>query len=164
MALFRITGYRSKSLFTDIALGVSDGLDSILWSFAFASIIFTGALSVFMPVGILSLLLGWALLSIFVVMTSQASMHMASIDEQAVVILATIGALMVAELGSGASSSAGLATLLAIITISSLLMSASCYLVGRYRLSQLLEMLPFPVICGVSVCFPNLVRVDVPKC
>lgn len=148
MTKFQTTGYRSKSLFVDITLGLTDGLDSALWCFAFASVIFTGALSVFIPVGILSLLLGWALLSAFVVMTTRASMHMASIDEQAVVILATIGALMVADLGPAASASAGLATFLAIIMIISLLVSASCYLVGHYRLSQLLEMLPYPVICG----------------
>ena len=148
MTKFKTTGYRSKSLFADISLGVTDGLDSTLWCFAFASVIFTGALSVFMPVGILTLLVGWAFLSTFVVMTTRASMHMASIDEQAVVILATIGALMVVDMGPAASTSTGLATLLAITMITSLLVGASCYLVGRYRLSQLLEMLPFPVICG----------------
>jgi SulP family sulfate permease len=148
MINFPANGYRSKSLVADIALGVTDGLDSALWCYAFASVIYTGILSVFLPVGVLSLLLGWAVLSIFIAVTTRASLHMANIDEQAVVIISTIGLLMVADFGQDAASSRGLATLLAIIVISSLAASVSFYLVGHYRLSRLLEMLPYPVVCG----------------
>lgn len=145
---FRTTGYHSKSLVADIVLGITDGLDSALWCYAFASMIFAGALSVFLPVGVLALLLGWALLSIFIAVSTNVSLHMANIDEQAVVIIATIGVMMVADFGQAASSSEGLATLLAVIVLSSLAASASCYLVGHYRLSRLLELLPYPVVCG----------------
>ena len=67
------SGYRSKSLVVDLVLGVTDGLDSALWCYAFASVIFTGVLSVFLPVGALTMLLGWAVLSIFVAVTTRAS-------------------------------------------------------------------------------------------
>jgi SulP family sulfate permease len=148
MTHIETSGYRSKSLVADIALGVTDGLDSTLWCYAFASMIYTGVLSVFLPVGVLSLLLGWAVLSIFVAITTRASLHMANIDEQAVVIVATIGLMMVSDFGQAAASPRGLATLLAVIVISSLAASASFYLVGHYRLSRLLELLPYPVVCG----------------
>ena len=148
MINIQTSGYRSNSLVADIGLGVTDGLDSALWCYAFASMIFSGALSVFLPVGVLSLLLGWAVLSIFVAVTTRASLHMANIDEQAVVIIATIGLLMVSDLGPAAASPRGLATLLTVIVISSLAASASFYLVGHYRLSRLLELLPYPVVCG----------------
>jgi len=148
MINFRTEGYRSKSLPTDIALGITDGLDSALWCYAFASMIYSGVLSVFFPVGALSMLLGWAALSIFIAVTTRASLHMANIDEQAVVIIATIGLMMVSDFGPAAASSQGLATLLAVIVISSLAASASCFLVGHYRLSRLLELLPYPVVCG----------------
>ena len=142
------SGYKSKSLVVDLVLGVTDGLDSALWCYAFASVIFTGVLSVFLPVGALTMLLGWAVLSIFVAVTTRASLHMANIDEQAVVIIATIGVLMVAEMGSDAAGSRGLATLLAVTVISSLGVAASCWLVGHFNISRLLELLPFPVVCG----------------
>jgi SulP family sulfate permease len=148
MIKLRKTGYHSRSLAADIALGVSDGIDNALWCYAFVTVIFTGALSVFLPVGILTMFFGWALLGIFVTLTSKAPLHMANTDEKAVVIIASISVVMVAEMGAEASSSRGLATLLAIISISSLTVSAGCYFVGRYRLARLLELLPYPVVCG----------------
>ena len=56
MLLFRTTGYKSKSLVSDIALGIFDGIDNGLWAYGFAAIIFAGALSAFMPVMLLILL------------------------------------------------------------------------------------------------------------
>ncbi len=146
--MFKTTGYESKSLVADIFLGVTDGLDNALWCYAFVTVIFAGALSVFMPVGVLAMFFGWALIGIFVTLTSESPLHMANTDEKSVVIIASIGALMVVEFGDQAASSRGLATILAIMSISSLGVAASCYLVGRYGLSRLLELLPYPVICG----------------
>lgn len=64
------TGYNADSLLANITLGLVDGLDGALWSYAFATIIFTGALSVFLPVGIFVILCGWALVAIVVTVTS----------------------------------------------------------------------------------------------
>ena len=105
MIQFRNTGFQSKSLGADISLGAMDGLDSALWCYGFATVIFAGALSPLMPVGVLALLLGWALLSTFVSLTSKAPIHIAGVDEQSVVILAAIGLLMSSSLGDAASSS-----------------------------------------------------------
>ena len=71
MTLFQRTGYRSKDLFADFALGLSDGLDISLRCYVYASIIFASALSVYMPVGILIMLLGWVLVSVWVTLTSR---------------------------------------------------------------------------------------------
>jgi SulP family sulfate permease len=148
MALIKTTAYRSKALMSDLILGVTDGLDSALWCYAFAAVIYTGTLSVFLPVGVLTMLVGWALLSIFITLTTSVPLHQVNIDEQSVVIIASIGVLISAEIGAEAASPRGLATLLFIVAISSLLVSVCCFLVGHYRLSRLLELLPYPVICG----------------
>ena len=54
------TGYDSNTFLTNAALGMFDGIDSVLWCYGFAAIIFTGALSVFLPLGLPILLFGVA--------------------------------------------------------------------------------------------------------
>ena len=147
MTLFQRTGYRSKDLFADFALGLSDGLDISLWCYVYASIIFAGALSVYMPVGILVMLLGWVLVSVWVTLTSREPLHVCNPDDQAVVIFGAITALLVSAMGERAGTSAGLATVLFIIGSTSLAFSTCCYLAARYRFSRLLELMPFPVVC-----------------
>ena len=84
------SGYRPKSMTADVSLGLFDGLDNALWCYAFASVIFAGAMAPFLPLLIGILLCGWALLGVYVALTSRKSLHVVGLDEQAVVILAAI--------------------------------------------------------------------------
>jgi SulP family sulfate permease len=146
--ILRNNGYESDTLLANAALGVFDGIDSVLWCYGFAAIIFTGTLSAFLPLGLAILLGGWALLSIAVALTSRAPVHMIAIDEQAVVIIGSIGVAMMASFGEQATSLRGLATMLAIISLVSFTVAISFFCVSRFHLARLLELLPYPVICG----------------
>lgn len=140
-------GYASKSIVTDVMLGIFDGLDNALWSYGFATILFAGVLTEFLPIGVAVLLTGWALLGVFVAVTSKAKTHLISIDEQAVVILAGVGSVYAAQSG-GVGGPEALSTMLALMAVSSLVVALSFILIGHFRLARLLELLPFPVICG----------------
>jgi len=142
------TGYDSNTFLANAALGVFDGADSVLWCYAFASIVFSGVLTIFLPLGLVIMLGGWALLSIFVALTSRAPVHMIAIDEQAVVIVGSISVLMISSFGDEAASPRGLATILAIMSLVSFAVAISFFLASRYHLARLLELLPYPVICG----------------
>ena len=148
MSFFPTSGYKSKSLVSDIALGVFDGIDNGLWCYAFAAIIFAGALSSYMPLFVVIMLCGWAVLGIYIATTSQAPIHVIHIDEQGTVILSTIGVILVAHLGADASTSVGASTMLAVISATSLTVALGLFLVGHFHLTRLLELLPYPVICG----------------
>ncbi|MEJ2385670.1 MAG: SulP family inorganic anion transporter [Xanthomonadales bacterium] len=141
-------GYRPKSLTADVSLGVFDGLDNALWCYGFASVIFAGAMAPFLPLLITILLFGWALLGVYVALTSRKSLHVVSLDEQAIVILASISALLVAQMGDAVVSERGLSTMLAVMSLSSLAVAGFFWLIGHYRLTRLLELMPYPVICG----------------
>jgi SulP family sulfate permease len=141
-------GFRSRNVATDLSLGLVSGLSLSLWSYVYAAIVFVGPLSVYLPVGILAMLLGWVLVSVWVVLTSREPLHIATTDDQAVVIFGSIAALMVVEMGDRAATPQGLATILFIVASTSLAFAACCYAVGRFRLSRVLELLPFPVVCG----------------
>lgn len=145
---FQKTGYKTDTLYSNLSLGITDGLEGVLWSYVFATIIFSGVLSVFIPVGLWIIILGWAVVSIFITVTSRLKIHVVTIDEQAVVILGSIGVLLIAQLGDEAASSVGLATMLAIMSITTLSIAVVLCTASRLRIPQLLELLPYPVICG----------------
>ena len=118
-------GYQSRRLSTDIALGITDGLDMSLWCYVYASIIFSGVLSIYLPLGILAGLLGWVLVSMFVTLTSKEPLHVANLDDQAVVIFGSISVLMIGYMGGDAGSPRGLATILSILAMTSLAFALS---------------------------------------
>jgi len=148
MSLFKTTGYRSKSLVSDFALGIFDGIDNGLWCYAFAAIIFSGALSTYMPLLVVIMLSGWAILGIYIATTSEAPIHVIHIDEQGTVILSTIGVILVSHLGPDTATSMGVSTMLAVISLTTLTVATGLFLVGHFHLTRLLELLPYPVICG----------------
>lgn len=92
------SGYSTRQIFSNLALGVFDGIDSALWCYAFATIIFSQLLSQFLPLGLVIMLGGWALLSIFILLTSKAPVHMVNIDEQAVVIIGSMNRRLLREM------------------------------------------------------------------
>jgi SulP family sulfate permease len=148
MIRIQTSGYRPKSWIADVSLGIFDGLDNALWCYAFATVIFAGALAPFMPLLVVVLLCGWALFGAFVAVTSEKPLHVVSLDEQAVVILAAIAGLLVVHMGDNATSPAGLSTMLAVMALSSLAVAVFFWSVGHFRLTRLLELMPYPVICG----------------
>ena len=145
------TGFRTDRFFSDFALGVVDGLDSAIWAYAFASIIFASVLSVYLPVGLAIILIGWSVASLVMVALSRVEVNLVCTDEQGVIILGAIGALMVATMGEDAASPRGLSTLLAVMAATSFLVALSFLLVARLQLTHVLGMVPYPVICGYMV-------------
>ena len=146
--IFQRQGYERDRLFSNLALGFFDGIDSVLWCYAFAIIVFTGSLGLFLPLGVVIILGGWALLSICLALTSRVPVHMIAIDEQAVVIIGSIALLLNAQFGADAASPRGLATILAIMSLVSLLVALGFFAASRFHLAQLLELMPYPVVCG----------------
>jgi len=148
MIKIRTSGFQSRSLFADISLGIFDGLDNALWCYAFATVIFAGVMAQFLPLLIVILLVGWAVLGTYVALTSKKPLHIISLDEQAVVILASIAGLMVVQMGDQAVNTNGLATMLLVMSLSSVGVAMFFWVIGHYRLTRLLELMPYPVICG----------------
>jgi len=145
---FQTSGYRSESLVTDVALGVFEGVDNALWCYAFATVLFAGLLLEFLPLIIAILLIGWALATVFVSTTSAAKLHIMSMDEQAIVIVGAIGAMLMTQTRPADVGTDGLATMLAVLSMTSVIVAACFFAVGHFQLTRLLELLPYPVICG----------------
>jgi len=145
---FQTKGYRSKSILTDVGLGIFEGVDNALWCYAFATVLFAGVFTSYLPLLVVVLLCGWALSILFVSTTSATKLHIMKLDEQAIVILASVGSLLVANVGFDVMSTRGLATMLAIMSLTSVTVALCFFAVGQFQLTRLLELLPYPVICG----------------
>ncbi len=136
----------SRPAFKDVLIGVCDGLDSALWAYGFAAILFAGSFINFMPQGVTLILAAWGLLGLWVALTSASPVHVASIDDQSVVILA----MLFLPLAAGtAAETVSLSTLLTLIVMSTLLVAIGLLLAGAIPLGKILGLLPFPVICGL---------------
>ncbi len=139
---------RKSSWLSDTLFGVFEGLDNALWGYGFASMLFAGALTPFLPLGVLIILVGTGLIGLWVAATSATRIHIATVDEQGVVILASTATLLTAQLGPDIAGPRGLSTMLALMALTSFMVACAFVLVGHLRLARLLELLPFPVICG----------------
>jgi|GEM_PF-1459552 len=141
-------GYQSKSILTDVGLGIFEGVDNALWCYAFATVLFAGAFTAFLPLLVVILLCGWSLSIFFVSTTSATTLHIMKLDEQAIVILASIAGLLAVSVGTDVMPTRGLATMLAVMSLTSVTVALCFFMVGHFQLTRLLELLPYPVICG----------------
>ncbi len=142
------TGYRPGSVSQEISLGLLVGVEYVLWAYSFASIIFVGALSAFLPLGVITVLVGSGLVGLIVALTSTVPIHAAAADEQAAAILATVAVLMNSRLAQFAGPGAAAATLFVIIVAVTIGFGLCLHLIAHFKLDILLQLIPFPVVCG----------------
>jgi SulP family sulfate permease len=141
-------GYKPRHAASDVLLGLVGGTESVLWASTFAAMIFAGPLSGLLPIGIFVLLLSTALILIVVGVSSQQPLHLTAIDEQAVAVVATIAIAASARLQEFASPAAAATTILVIMASISLLAGVALCLVARFNAGPMIQLVPFPVVCG----------------
>ncbi len=144
----RLHEYRPERITPDIILGSLSGVETMLWSCTFAAMIFAGHLSVYLPVAIVVMLLSSALITGVVGATSSHSFHIAVIDEQTVAIMAAVGAAANAQWDSFATPGEAASTLFAIMATIAILAGISLRTASRFDVGHLIQLLPFPVVCG----------------
>ena len=80
--------------------------------------------------------------------TSKFPVHIAGIEEQAVAILATIAILLNGRINEFTGTDAAAATMFVIMALSTLLLGLCFHLAARFNLGLLIQLMPFPVVCG----------------
>lgn len=140
--------FRPKSLSADLLLGAVNGLDNVLWGYTFASLIFTGILAPYLPLAITIALVSSGVVSLVIALTSGIRINIAGSEEQAVAILAAVAAILNRHAGEFASPDAAAATMFAVIALASLLLGVTYLLAARFNLGLLIQLMPFPVVCG----------------
>ena len=141
-------GYRPKSHGMELLLGSVKGVDAVLWGYAFSSLIFTGALAAYLPLAISITLAGSAIVASVVALGSKIPISIAGNEERAVAILATIAALLNEGMAEFHSDDSAAATMFTIMALTSLLLGVTFILAARFDLAPLIQLIPFPVVCG----------------
>ena len=144
------TGFRSKSYLADLILGGVNGFDNLLWSYTFASLIFTGVLAPYLPLAVGLSLVSCAVVVFSIALTSKIPFNIAGTEEQAVAILATVAILLSASIANFASLDSAAATMFTIMALSSLLLGLCFVVAARFNLGLLIQLMPYPVVCGFS--------------
>jgi SulP family sulfate permease len=127
-------------------VGLIAGIDNLGASLAFAALLFPGALSAGLGMGVGVLLLSGVVLALVIALRSQNPNTIAMVQETSIAILAaaTIGVTGAMD----APTENRIATVFAILGTSTVLSGALLWGFGRARLGALVRFLPYPVVAG----------------
>jgi SulP family sulfate permease len=127
-------------------VGLIAGIDNLGASLAFAALLFPGALSAGLGMGVGVLLLSGVVLALVIALRSKNPNTIAMVQETSIAILA---AAIIGVTGAmTAPTENRIATVFAILGTSTVLSGALLWGVGRARLGALVRFLPYPVVAG----------------
>jgi SulP family sulfate permease len=121
---------------------------TIIVEVSFAAMIFSGKLSGYLPAGIGFLLFGAIVLNLVVSLTSSFPGTVAIPQDTTSAILAGTAVAIVAGLPVSASAEVAFFSLMIAIALSSLLTGAFLFVLGYFKLGNLIRFVPYPVIGG----------------
>jgi SulP family sulfate permease len=128
--------------------GLVSGFYVAIFMFAYASLIFTGELSPFLPNGIGVLLFGAIAIGLVMALTSAIPSLIASPNDNPVAISAILAIAITESMPSTASAQDTFTTVIVSFVLSSLLVGITFILIGRFKLANLVRFIPYPVIGG----------------
>jgi SulP family sulfate permease len=141
-----VVGEAGRHVAHSIAVGAVCGLLAIVQSIGFGTLLFSGA-----PKAIAGAGMGMALLtSAVMALISLGSTNRGIIATAQSVPAAAMAGIVAAVLARmhSADDAAVLATAIAVVAVTTLLIGAGTWLLGAFRLSRFIRFLPYPVISG----------------
>ncbi|MFN0163976.1 MAG: SLC26A/SulP transporter family protein [Burkholderiales bacterium] len=145
MAQGKTTG---QSLFASLSAGLIAGIRTILGSAAMVALILPGSLSGGVPQTLQALLLGGAVVGAVVAYLSSYPGSVAQVQDGPAVILGVMATSISTSMEATASPDLILAVVLTCAAVASVATGCVFWLLGRYRLGELVRFIPFPVIGG----------------
>jgi len=129
--------------------GLVAGMITVILSISFAMLIFGGELGAHLPAGIGLALFSAVLVAVIVALTSSYPATVAIPQDRIAPILALISAAVVGAMHeTGASTELMFQTVVAAITVASLLTGVCLAALGAFKLGALIRYIPYPVIGG----------------
>lgn len=137
---------KSGSVLPPMMIGAIAGIDNIGIGLAIASLIFAGPLIAGLEMGVGVVLLGGVVLALWIGLRSTQPNAVALVQETSIAILASTAAIVAVRMGGPAE--AKVATVFAILGISTVITGIVFWVTGKLRLGGLAGVLPYPVIAG----------------
>ncbi len=136
------------SILHTVVAGLVTGLLAAVFAVSDAAFIFSGSLSRFLPVGIAIALASTSILAAITGLVSSIRGVIAVPQEVTIASLATIAAAVALALPFSATEQQKLATIICAIAVASAATGLFLFLLGRFRLGELIRFVPVPVIAG----------------
>ena len=139
-----------------VSAGFTSGLGLLVTQIAFGSLIYSGALAPWSSQGVGLVLFGNFAACLIFALAGGFRGTIAGLSPALVIVMATVGASMDAE------GEARFVTAAAALMISAMATGAGFFLLGRFRLANLVRFIPYPVTAGfvagigASVCLGGL--------
>lgn len=137
----------SAALAPNIGAGLLSSVIMLCYALSYAALIFSGALAPYLHSGVLVTLMCCVVVAPVIALGSSMRFMIGGPDGNSAAILAGMASGIAADLALGAGQDL-LPTLLAALTLSSLLSGVLLYLLGATRGSALIQFLPYPVMGG----------------
>lgn len=128
-----------------ISAGAVNGILTVMLQISFAAMIFSGPLSHLFPRGVGLTLFGGLVFGVVLALTSSLRGVVALVQDAPCAILALAAAAVVSGLPASTPDSDVYFTVVAVIVVSSILTGVVFYLMGRFRLGDLVRFIPYPV-------------------
>ncbi len=129
--------------------GVVASLLTIAYCLSFSALLFQGQLGSGLGPGLWALLVGSAIAGLYVSLTTSLPPAEAGPDNPAVAVLSVLAATVSAQVfAAGGDAALAVDYVLLSFTIATLVTGAVLYLLGRLRLGQYVQFVPYPVIGG----------------
>ncbi|ASC71589.1 sulfate permease [Halomicronema hongdechloris C2206] len=135
-------------LFPSLTAGLVTGVIGVFRGISYAALIFSGALSGYLSLGVGMAVFSTAIVSIVVALASSLPGMIATPLAAPTAILALLAGQIARQLQGTVSSEVILVTVLAAIAVSSLVTGAVLWLLGRFQLGRKIRFIPYPVVGG----------------
>lgn len=139
---------RRGAVLKEMLVGAVFGIDAIGLAVALSVLVFVGPLSPHLASGTGLFLLGTAIFAVVLALRSTFYFGSSMTQDVGIAILGPAVAIAIAALPADADPETQYATALAVLGASTLLTGATLWLMGRFNLSRVARVLPFPVAAG----------------
>ena len=128
--------------------GTINAIVCIVSAMALAALIFTGPLAEYLPQGIGILLMGTAIFAVLSALTATYPLIFSAPQDIPIAILALIATTVAAGVGKEMTGEQTYQFMFVAIGLTSLIVGLFFYILGRFKLGELVRYIPFPVVGG----------------
>jgi SulP family sulfate permease len=131
-----------------LAVGLTTGMLAVIRAVSVSALVFAGELEPFAALGTTLGLISAILFGFVLAVASGYPGTVALAQVEPAAILALIAAAVIAAAGADRSGEVALATMIVAIAFASLLFGGTLFLLGVFRLGNLVRFIPYPVVAG----------------
>ena len=131
-----------------LAAALVSGAVSIMVSVSLVTLIFSGELNCYVPAGVGIVLFSMIALRVVIALLSSFPSIIADVDILPSAILGIIAVSISTSMPGGAASSKTFLTITCAIALTSVLTGSFLFLLGQFRIGELIRLIPYPVIGG----------------